>query len=150
MFLVSTRICLIACCYLVEGYEQGRKVAAPEISEKCNLHVRTLNKVLIKLVKEGILISQVGGNDRGYIFARSPKEITLFEILNAVEGYSRMMPCRDVMRDLKCVIADCDSCLFCKIANQNMNYAIEQYKGVTMYDHYVVSMGENSELKEVV
>ncbi|MFI3333243.1 MAG: hypothetical protein SNI51_05835 [Rikenellaceae bacterium] len=81
MLLLSTRMCIISSSQLIKGYYAGQKTTATSLSEKYNLNIRTLNPALNKMTRAGILKSQVGGVDRGYIFARDPKEISVMTLL---------------------------------------------------------------------
>ena len=44
-----------------------------------------LAKILQKLSKNGLLVSQHGTNG-GYVLARHPREISAFEVIRAIEG----------------------------------------------------------------
>ena len=61
MFLRSTKLALIAMHYVVEKYNDGINVTAPEISKVYNMNTRALMVSLRHLTQVGILKSQVGG-----------------------------------------------------------------------------------------
>jgi Rrf2 family protein len=51
-----------------------------------------LSKVLRQLVRAGFIRS-VRGQDRGYIFARPPEEISLLQVIEAIEGQPMFDDC---------------------------------------------------------
>lgn len=112
MLLVSTRLGLIACRYLAEGYEDGKWITAPEIARHYNVNVRSLMPILRKLVQGGVLYSRVGGATPGFILARPPEEIMLSEVLGLLEGNISIPCCMELIGGLNC---DCDGVVNCKI-----------------------------------
>jgi len=65
--------------------EPGVVVTAKDISAHENVPMRFLLKTLRSLVKAGLLHSY-RGPDGGYALAKEPKEITLRDVIEAVEG----------------------------------------------------------------
>ena len=65
-----------------------RPVPSHEVARERDLPERFLLKVLMPLVSIGILRSVKGPNG-GYSLARPPKDITLLEVIEAVEGQLR-------------------------------------------------------------
>jgi Rrf2 family protein len=63
----------------------NRPVASHNIAEACNIPDRFLLKVLKWLVDEGVLRSVKGPNG-GYALARDASEISLLEVIEAVDG----------------------------------------------------------------
>jgi FeS assembly SUF system regulator len=74
---------LIALKHLAEGGNEPR--SAKEIAEAYNLPQEALAKILQRLAKAGLLSSQHGTNG-GYSLARSPRAISAFEVIRAIEG----------------------------------------------------------------
>ena len=56
-----------------------------EIARTYGIPTELLAKILQKLAKNGLLVSQHGTNG-GYALARHPKEISAFEVIRAIEG----------------------------------------------------------------
>ncbi len=140
MLLSSTRLCLIASVSLVQEYLNGRMVTASEIAATYNFNARSINPSLTRLVRVGLLRSQVGGKGRGFVLARDPREISLFDIVNSLEGSSELVRCRDMMYGVKCAIGDCENChVYIRL---NSLYASENeiLKGVSLFDHYLKSL----------
>jgi len=63
----------------------GRLTSLHEIAAAQDLPLNFLSKIFQKLARHGLLASG-RGRGRGYGLARSPREITMREILEAVEG----------------------------------------------------------------
>jgi Rrf2 family protein len=72
-----------------------------EISENQHIPLNYLAKIMRRLVKKGIVRSMVGP-DGGYTLRKSPREINLREVYEAIEGEFRMIDCMD--RDTVCVL----------------------------------------------
>jgi len=68
-------------------------VAAREVSEACRAPADLLGKVLQALAKGG-LIHSVQGAHGGYRLARPAREITLGEVIEAVEGPVHLVSCQ--------------------------------------------------------
>ncbi len=82
-----------AVLYLAKA--EGREwIDAPTISEHEVIPIRFLLKIMPSLIKAGIVWSQrgIGG---GYALARAPKDITLLEVIEAIEGPIYLNRCLD-------------------------------------------------------
>ena len=146
MLLLSTRLFLIASTYLVEGYFQKVKITAPVIAEKCNINSRALMPALRRLTQVGILKSQVGGREPGFIFARDPALVSMYEIIVALEGEFSVPSCRDLVDDINCEITDCDSCLLFKIMNSGLLNIISDLQKTSIVDHNTGTSHEKCDL----
>ncbi len=60
-------------------------VPISEISEKLNISFHFLTKILQVLTQKGLLISYRGPNG-GVAFTRSPRDIVIYDIVNAIDG----------------------------------------------------------------
>ena len=133
MILIATRLGLIACGYLVGGYYESRYISAPEIAQRYNMNVRALMPALHRLVMAGILRSRVGGTTPGFIYAKDPKELTLF----AMEGEAAFACCKELVPGLKCDCS-CDeksSCTMLSLFNGMIDNATEKLSAITVADH---------------
>ncbi|MCB1322401.1 MAG: Rrf2 family transcriptional regulator, partial [Leptospiraceae bacterium] len=65
--------------------EEDTLLKTREIAEKQNIPLKYLEQI-INILKKNSLVSSVRGSDGGYRLARSPHEISVFEILQALEG----------------------------------------------------------------
>ena len=135
MLLISTRLFLIASTCLAQCYADKIKITAPYIAEKYNMNSRALMPALRRLVQVGILKSQVGGRTPGFILARKPSSISMYEIITALEGEFKMPCCREIMNDMKCGIDDCNDCSVFQIINKGIFETINSLKNTTLSDH---------------
>lgn len=65
--------------------EAGAKVGAREIADNMNIPLRFALKLLLKLNKQGITCS-FRGKEGGYSLARLPEDISLLDVIEAIEG----------------------------------------------------------------
>lgn len=73
---------LIALKHLAES---GSSSSAKDIAEAYGLPQEALAKILQRLVKSGLLVSQHGTNG-GYTLARSAEKISALEVIKAIDG----------------------------------------------------------------
>lgn len=59
--------------------------SAKDVADSYGLPQEALAKILQKLAKAGLLVSQFGTNG-GYTLARAPQTISAFEVIQAIEG----------------------------------------------------------------
>jgi Rrf2 family iron-sulfur cluster assembly transcriptional regulator len=83
------------------GKHPVSRFSMKEISENQHIPLNYLAKIMRRLVKKGIVRSMVGP-DGGYTLRKSPREINLREVYEAIEGEFRMIDCMD--RDTVCVL----------------------------------------------
>jgi len=86
MFQLSKKVeyGLIAIKHIASG-TRGNIFTAKEIADKYQIPFELLAKVMQKLSKQGYITSYQGVNG-GYTLSRSPEEIKVSEIINAIEG----------------------------------------------------------------
>lgn len=70
----------------------GGPLSAKEIAQKENLSPLSLHQILHRLSKAGVVRGQRGPSG-GYILAKKPSEITLGEIMEAIEGPISLTRC---------------------------------------------------------
>jgi Rrf2 family protein len=75
---------LIAAVFIAQNCEDGH-VMAKKISEAYDLPLNYLSQVMKQLVRAGILTSQRGPKG-GFNLTRPAKEITMLEIIEAIDG----------------------------------------------------------------
>ena len=73
-----------------------------------------LAKIFPKLVKAGF-VKTVKGKNKGYIFAKSPEEISLLELLEVIDGQSLFDDC--LLRHCECEGTPENCCIFAKWMN---------------------------------
>lgn len=89
------------------------KTGAHVIAEHTQVPLRFTLKILRKLVESGIVLSYKGTNG-GYFLSRSPAEISLREVLEAVEGPYVISRCQ--RNEFPCKYTE--SCRFQKVYNK--------------------------------
>ena len=78
-----------------------RICSASEVSREQKIPIKFLARIMLKLVKQGV-IKSLPGSKGGYRLSRAPKEIAFLTILEAVEGPLLLNSCLDEDFD------DCD------------------------------------------
>jgi FeS assembly SUF system regulator len=84
---------LIAVKHLAECGESG-SCSAKDIADVYGIPPAALAKILQKLVRSGLLVSQQGMNG-GYVLAREPRKISALEVIKAIDGPLFITSCGD-------------------------------------------------------
>ena len=94
--------------------------SAKEIARTYGIPTELLAKILQKLAKNGLLVSQHGTNG-GYVLARSAETISAFEVIRAIDGPLFITSCITVR-------GECDQVGRCTIREplRRVNDSIEQ------------------------
>lgn len=69
-----------------------RVVNTKEIAEEYRIPVELLAKVLQKLAKKGLIVSQ-NGPKGGYVLAKAPTDISILSVIQAIEGHVGITEC---------------------------------------------------------
>ena len=80
----STGYALLAVCYIARNQKE-KLIVSQDISKKYNIPLEYLLKILHQLVRANILRSKRGPRG-GFSLARTPKKISMLDIIEAVEG----------------------------------------------------------------
>ncbi|MCW6035461.1 Rrf2 family transcriptional regulator [Spirulina subsalsa FACHB-351] len=86
-----TEYALLALLELTRHYPQGEPLQIKQIAAQQNIPDRYLEQLLAILRRGGFVQSQRGAKG-GYLLAQDPWKITLLDIINCLEGDSRMKP----------------------------------------------------------
>ena len=124
---VSTRVeyGLIALTDIVIHSENGSSVSAPEIAQRQKISHKYLEQILLLLRQAGFITAQKGLRG-GYTLACSPDEVTLSDVLNALDmNILADMDSREEEGGLRPVV---NGCFWDKI-NTSLN---EYASGVTL------------------
>jgi FeS assembly SUF system regulator len=78
--------------------EPERLVTAPQLSHDSAVPLPTVSKVLKELAREGVLTSHRGVNG-GYTLSRRPEDISVLEIVGALEGPVALTSCVEEAED---------------------------------------------------
>jgi len=117
---------LMAMKHLAEHADRGA-CSAKDVAESYGIPSEALAKILQRLVKAGLLVSQHGTNG-GYTLARSPEKISAFEVIRAIDGPLFITSCITVR-------GECDQTDRCTIREplRRVNESIEQVlRGITI------------------
>lgn len=71
---------------------EGTKITGAALAEKQNIPERFLLKIMRSLTAAGIMKSY-RGIEGGFALQRAPRDITLFDIIEAVEGQTELQRC---------------------------------------------------------
>ena len=93
---------------LADNYGKG-PVQLNYISEKEEISLKYLGQIIIQLKSAG-LVSSMRGSQGGYILTRPPKDITLLDIVQKLEGDANLIDCVDdnllCNRSYECIVRD--------------------------------------------
>ena len=109
---------------------EGRTRSAQQLSDDTSLPLPTVAKITNALAKAGVIESQRGASG-GYNLARAPHEITVAEIIQALEGPIALTACVDGAE------TTCDVERLCPMSGgwNKVNLAIRNaLEGVTLAD----------------
>src|ERR1039457_6317401 len=88
---------LIAMRHLAEHADLGAR-SAKDLAEMYSIPQEALAKILQRLTKAGLLVSQYGTNG-GYTLARNPRQISAFEVIRAIDGPLFITSCSSATED---------------------------------------------------
>jgi len=104
-------------------YSKDEAVSISSIAAREDLSESYLEQLIAKLKKAG-LVNSIRGTNGGYILAKKPKEISVGDILRALEGNLAVVECPN--SDSEC--ANFDSCVtkyVWKRINDSINTAVD-------------------------
>ncbi len=136
MFLASTKLFFVVSTLLVESYYKNIRLGAPHIAEKFNVNKRTLSVIFNRLMRTGILQSQTGGSNAGFILTRDPRTISIADITIALEGEIHMESYREVCPDSTCLQLTCDNCILKKVADEAAEALYAKLSSLSLYELY--------------
>jgi Rrf2 family transcriptional regulator, iron-sulfur cluster assembly transcription factor len=114
MFSASCHYGLQAMFYIALHSADDKNVELSEIAAEQNIPKHFLSKILQLLVKNKLLISMKGPNG-GFRLSRPSREITLIEVVGAIDGL-------DIFRQCGIVYKECDDNDPCQIHTEYKNY----------------------------
>ena len=117
---------LMAMKHLAEHGQDGA-CSAKDVAESYGIPQEALAKILQRLAKAGLLVSQHGTNG-GYTLARNAEKISAFEVIRAIDGPLFITSCITVR-------GECDQTDRCTIREplRRVNESIEQVlKGISI------------------
>jgi FeS assembly SUF system regulator len=102
----------------------GRQFSAPELAAELQVPPPMASKILKLLARDGLLVSHRGVKG-GYSLARDPEEISVAEIISALEGPIAMTEC---IEEQHVAVGDCSREPFCAVRGnwQVINRAVRR------------------------
>ncbi len=97
----------------------GRPVSLSEISRRQNISLSFLEQIFLSLKRNGIVRS-VRGPSGGYLFARSPNFIMIYDVILAINEELKITKCNGV--DFGCVSSKKSKCLTHNLWNNLTNH----------------------------
>jgi FeS assembly SUF system regulator len=119
---------LVLMTYIARGGSSLR--TARDLAEESHLPVSTVSKLLKELLQSGLLISHRGIRG-GYVLARAPQEISVLEIIAAIEGPMALTECSTEVSGLCNLESGCPIRSNQQIINQAIRGVLEK---VTLSD----------------
>jgi FeS assembly SUF system regulator len=96
-----------------------------DLAAESHLPLSTVSKLLKELLQSGLLVSHRGIKG-GYVLAREPQEISLTEIIAAIEGPMALTECSTDITGLCNIEADCPIKNNQRIINQAVRSVLEK------------------------
>jgi len=96
--MVEYSILLLTNLVTLEGNET---MSAREISDKCNIPLPTVSKILKQLAKKGI-VESIQGSKGGYHIAKNRDEINLKMLIETFDGNTNLVTCSLVTKEGIC------------------------------------------------
>ena len=78
--------------HYIAAHQRDGIVSNKRIAEEFNIPAELLAKILQRLAKRKLILSQSGPKG-GYVLARSPEETTVGEVVRAIEGPIHIVSC---------------------------------------------------------
>jgi len=122
-----------------------RQVNAPELAGETRLPLPMVSKILKLLVREGVLVSHRGVKG-GYGLARLPEEISMAEVISALEGPIAITECIDEN-------SGCTHEPFCGVRGRwhRINTALRQaLEGITLSEMAEMAETQKPQLQKLV
>ncbi len=117
----------------------GALRTARDLAAESRLPLPTVSKVLKELLQSGLLVSR-RGMQGGYSLARTPREISLVEIISALEGPVALTVCSTDVTGL----CDVEACCAIKRNQQVINEAIRGVLAKLMLSDLIEPLGLTS------
>jgi len=114
----------------------GALRTARDLAAESRLPLPTVSKVLKELLQSGLLVSR-RGMQGGYSLARTPREISLVEIISALEGPVALTVCSTDVTGL----CDVEACCAIKRNQQVINEAIRGVLAKLMLSDLIEPLG---------
>lgn len=109
-------------------YSELEPVSISSIAERQNLSERYLEQ-LMSLLKKAGLVKSIRGAGGGYVLNREPTDISVGDVLRALEGKLEPVECAAYSRQEECAAADvCVTKYVWKRINESINQTVDEIK----------------------
>jgi FeS assembly SUF system regulator len=115
---------LLLMTLIARGETFGQRTAR-DLAVESHLPLATVSKLLKELLQSGLLVSHRGIKG-GYLLAREPQEISLIEIIAAIEGPMALTECSTEVTGLCNIEAGCPIKSNQRIINQAVRGVLER------------------------
>ncbi len=130
MFTSKTEYGLRAMVSLAKN-KTGEPVSLSKISQEEHISQAYLERLFSKLKADGLIKSSKGAMG-GYLLSRQPEKITMYEIIEALEGPLAVFSC--MIDDEKKMICSVKNCLTKKVWSELQRNIIKTLRGFTLAD----------------
>lgn len=109
-YSVTVEYALHSLVYLLQS-EQKQPIGIKDLAAFQGLSETYLSKAFSKLAKAGIVVS-VPGVKGGYILAKTPEDISFWDVIRAIEGPKPIFQCQNILKSNQLYKDDetCQSC----------------------------------------
>ncbi|WP_374077123.1 Rrf2 family transcriptional regulator [Bdellovibrio bacteriovorus] len=90
------------CCSVLSGLPPDQYISTKDLAEFHGVPKEYLSKALQALAQAGLVDTTLGPTG-GYRLAKSPKDISFLDIVEAVEGTRRTFNCMEIRRNNPCL-----------------------------------------------
>jgi len=147
-FSIGVEYALHCLLYLVER-PAGEALSVKDISAFQGISESYLSKVFTKLKKAGIVRSTPGVKG-GYELSRNPKNISFWDVIEAIEGSSNMFQCAGILKNIVINTEEDVEALSenCPCIIKNVMYEAEEQMRIFLRERSLYWLSE--EVKKVV
>ncbi|MGF1460597.1 MAG: Rrf2 family transcriptional regulator [Leptolyngbyaceae cyanobacterium] len=117
---------LLALLELGRGFDNGEPMQIRQLAAKQNIPDRYLEQLLAILRRAGFVRSQRGAKG-GYLLARSPWQITLYDVVSCIEGF-------EVAKETSTVPQTSEGAVIAEAWQTARQAAVEALKSQTLQD----------------
>jgi Rrf2 family protein len=131
MISKKTKYAINALVHLAKLWEQGPTLIG-DIAKAENIPQKFLEAILLDLKKAGILASKKGKGG-GYYLLRSPKEVSMADVVRLFDGPIALLPCTTYRYYQRCdECKDEETCGIRSVFFEVRNNAVNLLKGATL------------------
>ena len=125
-------------------------VALSSIAERQNISISYLEQLIAKLRKAG-LVNSIRGAQGGYVLAKDPKEISIGDILRALEGNLNPVDCSEIEEGAETECSGKDLCVTKYVWKKISDSINQTVDNISLYElvqegHAVKNKNQNNEL----